>query len=51
MPQELADKWSALVSLAPEVVGVPTDNNPVVALTEDLSRLLDDPDAELPNNV
>jgi hypothetical protein len=37
-----------LVTLAPEAYGVPIDNTPVLAWSEALSRLLEDPNAELP---
>lgn len=51
MPQALADKWGALVPLNHEAVGLPTDNGPVEAWTAALARLLDDPDAQLPDHI
>jgi hypothetical protein len=51
MPQQLADKWIAGVSLNPEAVNVPTDERPVMACREAIGNLLVDPDAPLPGQV
>jgi chromosome segregation ATPase len=51
MPEEFSAKWQASVSLAPGIIGVPTDNAPVQAWSVALARLLEDPDAALPDNV
>jgi hypothetical protein len=60
LPQQLADKWQAVVSLDPEakyvhngegLVAIPTDETPAQMWHEALSNLLIDPDAELPAQV
>jgi hypothetical protein len=56
MPQQLADKWQAMVSLNPEATRdaaglIPTDEAPASAWRESLANLLEDPDPPLPSQV
>jgi hypothetical protein len=56
MPQDLADRWIATVSLDPEAIRdafgpIPTDNHPFQEWSEALARLLANPDAPLPSQV
>lgn len=56
MPQSMADRWFASISLNHEAQydangPIPTDDGPVTAWSEALVHLLEDPNSELPTNV
>jgi hypothetical protein len=56
MPQQIADRWNAVVSLDPQAVAdsmgpLPTDEGPFTAWQAALEALREDPDAPLPGRV